>query len=157
MHFGDAPGSSRRPSSPPTLPPEVRYYLLLDLNDTLCDSVRVPCASKNEQNVVVFREGVENFLKYCWQHFEVYFWSCCQKKMVKIMSRVEAKTRHFVPSNRLFSQEECIVSKYRDSKNSQKPFFFKDLFIFYHRVPLANDSNTLLIDDSPLKSLLNDQ
>ena len=66
MHFADAPGSSRRPSSPPTLPPEVRYYLLLDLNGTLCDRVRAPCASKIEQNVIVFREGVEDFLRYCW-------------------------------------------------------------------------------------------
>ena len=158
MHFADAPGSSRRPSSPPTLPLEVRYYLLLDLNDTLCDRVRAPCASKIEQNVVVFLEGVEDFLRYCWQHFEVYFWSCCQKKkMVKIMSKVEAETGRFVPSDRLLSHEECTVSKYRDPKNSQKPFFFKDLSIFYRRVPLANNNNTLLIDDSPLNSLLNDQ
>ena len=77
--------------------------------------------------------------------------------MVKIMSKVEAETGRFVPSDRLLSQEDCTVSKYRDPKNSQKPFFFKDLSIFYRRVPLANDSNTLLIDDSPLKSLLNDQ
>ena len=77
--------------------------------------------------------------------------------MVKIMSKVEAETGHFVPSDRLLSQEECTVSKYRDPKNPQKPFFFKDLIVFYRRVPLANDTNTLLIDDSPLKSLLNDQ
>ena len=136
----------------------MRYYLLLDLNGILCDRVRAPCASKSEQNVVVFREGVEDFLKYYWQYFEVYFWSCCQKKkMVKIMSKVEAETGRFVPSNRLLPQEECTVSKYWDPKNSQKPFFFKDLSIFYCRVPLANDSNTLFIDDSPLKSLFNDQ
>ena len=77
--------------------------------------------------------------------------------MVKIMSKVEAETGRFVPSNRLLSQEECTVSKYRDPKNPQKPFFFKDLTVFYCRVPLANDTNTLLIDDSSLKSLLNDQ
>ena len=154
MHFANALGSSRRPSSPPTLPPEVRYNLLLDLNGTLCDRVRAPYASKSEQNVVMFREGVEDFLKYCWQLFEVYFWSCFQKKkMVKIMNKVEAEMGRFVPSDRLLFQEECIVSKYRNPKNSQKPFFFKDLSIFYRRVPLANDSNTLLIDDSPLKSL----
>ena len=73
MRFVDAPWSSRRPLSPRTLAPEVRYYLLLDLNGTLCDRVRAPCASKIEQNVIVFCEGVEDFLKYCSQHFEVYF------------------------------------------------------------------------------------
>ena len=63
----------------------------------------------------------------------------------------------FIPSNRLLSQEECTVSKYRDPKNPRKPYFFKDLTVFYRRVPLANVTNTLLIDDSPLKSVLNDQ
>ena len=75
----------------------------MDLSDTLCDRVRAPCASKIEQNVIVFRKGVEDFLKYCSQHFEVYFWSCCHKKMVKIMSKVEAETGRFVPSDRLLS------------------------------------------------------
>ena len=74
--------------------------------------------------------------------------------MVKIMSKVEAETGRFVPSDRLLSQEECTISKYRDPQNPQKPFFFKDLTVFYRRVPLANDTNTLLIDDSLLKSLL---
>ena len=156
MHFADASRSSRRPPSPRTLALEVRYYLLLDLNGTLCDRVRPLWASKIKQNVTVFREGIKDFLKYYSQQLWVYFWSCCQKKkMVKIISK--AKTGCFVPSNRLLSQEECIVSKYRDPKNPQKPYFFKDLTIFYCRVSLANDSNTLLIDDSPLKSLLNDQ
>ena len=77
--------------------------------------------------------------------------------MVKTMSKVEAERGRFVPSNRLLFQEECIVSKYRDLKNSQKPFLFKDLSIFYRRVPLDNGSNTMLIDGSPLKFLLNDQ
>ena len=71
------------------------------------------------------------------------------------MSKLEAETSRFVPFGRLLSQEECNVSKYRDPKNPRKPYFFKDLTIFYHRVPLANDNNILLIDDSPLKCLLN--
>ena len=72
------------------------------------------------------------------------------------MSKVEAETGCLVPSNMLLSQEECIVSKYRDSKSPQKPYFIKVLTIFYCRVPLANNYNTLLIDDSHLMSLLND-
>ena len=79
------------------------------------------------------------------------------KKMVKIMSKLEDETSCFVPFDRLISQEECTISKYRDPKSPRKPYFFKDLTIFYHRVPLANDNNTLLIDNSPLKCLLNDQ
>ena len=38
--------------------------------------------------------------------------------MVKIMSKVEAETGRFVLSDRLLSQEEYTVSKYRDLKNS---------------------------------------
>ena len=73
MHIVDASGSSRRPPSPRILAPEVRYYLL-DLNGILCDRVRAPCASKIEKNVIImFCEKVEDFLKYCSQHFEVYF------------------------------------------------------------------------------------
>ena len=152
MHIADAPRSSRRPPSPRTLALEVRHYLLLDLNGTFCNRVRALCASKFEQNVIVFCKGVEDFLKYCLQHFEFYFWSSCQKKkMVKMMSKLEAETGYIAPSNRLLSQEECTVSKYRDSKNPRKPYFFKNLINFYRRVPLANHSNTLLIDDCPPK------
>ena len=42
-------------------------------------------------------------------------------------------------------------------KTHRNHTFFKDLTVFYRRVPLANNTNTLLIDESPLKSLLNDQ
>ena len=133
MYIADARGSSRRPPSPRTLAPKMRYYLLLDLNGTLCDIVRAPCASKIKQIVIVFREGVEDFQKYCSQHFEVYFWSSCQKKkMLKIMSKLEAETGHVILSNRLLSQDKYTVSKYRDSKNHKDFIFLRTLqFLSY--------------------------
>ena len=72
LHLADASGPSRRPLSPHALSPEVRYYLLLDLNGTICEVVSITSTSRIERKIVVYGDGVDDFLNYCWEHFEVF-------------------------------------------------------------------------------------
>lgn len=53
-------------------------------------------------------------------------------------------------------QEHCEASAYKDLRKPSGPFWFKDLNIVFKHVQRANTENTVLVDDSPMKNLLND-
>jgi hypothetical protein len=100
---------------------------------------------------------LRSFLNFCFAQFEVVFWSACgKKKLARYKNGLQDITRVIMRSDRIFGQEMCVVSKYRDPSNPDKPIFLKPLAMLFKNCPEANESNTLLIDDSPDKSCMND-
>ena len=137
----------------PTLSPGTwpTFFLVLDMNGLLCDS------DSGGAGDIRWRNNLRSFLNFCFAQFEVVFWSACgKKKLARYKNGLQDITRVIRRSDRIFGQEMCVVSKYRDPSNPDKPIFLKPLAMLFKNCPEANESNTLLIDDSPDKSCMND-
>jgi len=134
------------PSSPP-----LTIFLVFDVNGLLCDS------DSGASGKIRWRENLNGFLRYCFAQFEVVFWSACGgKKLERYKKELQELTKVILRSDRLFGQDLCECSQHRDPLNPEKPIFLKPLSKFFAQCPDANASNTVLIDDSPDKSCMND-
>ncbi|CAI0387027.1 unnamed protein product [Linum tenue] len=113
-----------------------KKLLILDLNGLLVDVVTCPPKDRTPDKRVGFRSFFVrpyylDFLNFCFRKFEVAVWS----------SRTKFKT----------------------VENKHKPLVFKELTKVWNKedpqLPWErgyfNESNTLLVDDSPYKALLN--
>jgi len=93
--------------------------------------------------------------------FEIIFWSCVREdNLPPRIAYIREKVPGLPEDCLQFGQSLCRVSAYRDPTAPSKPFFFKPLARLFERSPElrergANEGNTLLIDDSPYKNLLN--
>ncbi|KAK2981520.1 hypothetical protein RJ640_030982 [Escallonia rubra] len=113
-------------------------------------------------NFLVFkRPFCDDFLKFCFERFEVGLWSSAREHNVDgALSTLIGELR----SKLLFvwDQEECTDSGFKSLEKRDKPIFLKELKYVWEakhsrswRYGQYSSSNTLMIDDEPYKALLN--
>ncbi|XP_057506494.1 uncharacterized protein LOC130789677 [Actinidia eriantha] len=105
-------------------------------------------------NFLVFnRPFCDEFLKFCFERFEVGIWSSARER--NIDGVLNSLTRG-LKDKLLFvwDQEECTDSGFKSLEKKEKPIFFKELRKLWEDGKFSS-SNTLLIDDEPYKALLN--
>ncbi|KAK0583810.1 hypothetical protein LWI29_003383 [Acer saccharum] len=144
-----------------------KKLLILDLNGLLADIVSRPPkdrkADKKIANCGVFlRPFCLDFLWFCFERFEVAVWSSRKEKNVgKMVDFLMGYLKHKL----LFCWDlsHCTATTYRTLENKHKVLVFKELRTIWEKDDPNvswkkgdyNESNTLLVDDSPYKGLLN--
>lgn len=144
-----------------------RKLLILDLNGLLADIVYPPpkeCkADTNISRRAIFKRPFCNdFLKFCFERFDVAIWSSRTKKIIDgvvdyLLGDMQCKL--------LFCWDisHCTGTGFRTLENKHKEVVFKELRKLWEKQDINlpwekgyyNESNTLLLDDSPYKALLN--
>ncbi|KAB2011288.1 hypothetical protein ES319_D09G009100v1 [Gossypium barbadense] len=144
-----------------------KKLLVLDLNGLLADIVYNPSIDCTPDALVagraVFkRPYCDDFLKFCCERFEVGIWSSRNRKNVErfidfLMGDMKQKLLF------CWDSSYCTTTQFNTLGHKYKPLVFKDLRKLWEKhdpgLPWEkgyyNESNTLLIDDSPYKALLN--
>ncbi|XP_016668159.2 ubiquitin-like domain-containing CTD phosphatase 1 [Gossypium hirsutum] len=144
-----------------------KKLLVLDLNGLLADIVYNPPIDYTPDALVagraIFkRPYCDEFLKFCCERFEVGIWSSRNRKNVErfidfLMGDMKQKLLF------CWDSSYCTTTQFNTLGHKYKPLVFKDLRKLWEKhdpdLPWEkgyyNESNTLLIDDSPYKALLN--
>ncbi|KAK2989339.1 hypothetical protein RJ640_015050, partial [Escallonia rubra] len=144
-----------------------KKLLVLDVNGLLADIVSgIPNGYKAHAiigNKAVFkRPFCDEFLQFCFERFSVGVWSSRTRRNVQmVVDFLMGLSRH----NLLFcwDQSRCTKTDYNTIENRDKPIVLKELKKLWEKhdsqLPWQRGeydaSNTLLLDDSPYKALLN--
>ncbi|KAK8533861.1 hypothetical protein V6N13_028451 [Hibiscus sabdariffa] len=144
-----------------------KKLLVLDLNGLLADIVYAPPNNYSPDayisgRAIFKRPYCDDFLKFCCERFEVGIWSSRHRKNVErfidyLMGDMKRKLLF------CWDSSYCTATQFNTPGHKHKPLVFKDLRKLWgkHDPDLPwekgyyNESNTLLIDDSPYKALLN--
>jgi hypothetical protein len=168
--YAMVPETQRQPSSNTALPtqqPQVvplsQYFLVMDVNGVLLATYFGQIGKeKAPSHHTRVREKLRDFLVLCVSNFIVVFWSSM---------KVENLKRHFATLflHALELGKDCLrfaqnwydVSTYIDPDNEGRPFFLNRMArLLGDSMGLAGwgttAENTLLMDDSPYKNVLND-
>ncbi|PON73642.1 FCP1 domain containing protein [Trema orientale] len=144
-----------------------KKLLVLDINGLLADIVSPPpkehkADTKISRRAIFCRPSCRDFLRFCFERFEVGVWS---SRSEKIASRVIDYLMGDMKRNLLFSWDlsRCTATGFRTLENRHKTLVFKELRRLWEKhdpnLPWEkgeyNETNTLLLDDSPYKALLN--
>lgn len=145
-----------------------RKLLVLDVNGILVDIVtgynpRYKPDTRISAKAVFKRPFCDEFLHFCFERFDVGIWSSrTQKNLKKVVDFLMRDTK-----NRLlfcWDQSHCTATGYKTLENKEKPLVLKELRYLWwdnkgERLPwdkgFYNETNTLLLDDSPYKALRN--
>ncbi|ESQ47385.1 hypothetical protein EUTSA_v10027825mg [Eutrema salsugineum] len=143
-----------------------RKLIVLDLNGILADVVYGSNVQRAPDSHVAGRSVFERpflgpFLDFCFERFEVGIWSSRRtglESLIYNILKTYSKKVYFC-----FDQGMCTTTRFKTLENSSKPLFLKDLRRVWERVGTCvscgkvkyDESNTLLIDDSPYKALCN--
>ncbi|KAM0982807.1 hypothetical protein ACFX2A_015966 [Malus domestica] len=147
-----------------------KKLLILDVNGLLADIVQlVPQQIKlYKPDTMISRKSVfkrpfyDSFLLFCFDYFNVAIWSSRNKKnvdeVVDYLLGISKKKLLFC-----WNQSHCTKTKFKTLDNEKKPLVLKELRKLWEKhdpdLPLArgeyNETNTLLVDDSPYKALCN--
>ncbi|XP_051115016.1 uncharacterized protein LOC127240391 isoform X2 [Andrographis paniculata] len=135
------PSGNHSPNIP--VPSARRKLLVLDVNGLLADVVKPPLKDcRGDRRIsgraICRRPFCDDFLKFCFRNFEVGIWSS-------------------------ISRSHCTQTGFKTLENRHKPLVCKDLRkVWENKDPNSpwkkgayDESNTLLVDDSPYKALLN--
>jgi hypothetical protein len=168
--YAIVPDPQRKPSSSTPLParlPQVaplsQYFLLMDINGVLLATYfgAIGKEKVNSMHTRV-RNKLREFLLHCTSNFNVVFWTSMNTDNLE---------RHFATffshAPKLgqdcsrFAQNWCDVSTYTVPNNKDRPFFLKRIArLLGDSMGLggqgATAENTLLVDDTPYKNVLND-
>ncbi|XP_057739779.1 uncharacterized protein LOC130956829 [Arachis stenosperma] len=147
--------------------------LILDMNGLLADFVKkVPQGSKSPDfkiyggrkgSIKVFkRPFCDEFIQFCLDRFHVGVWSSRKKKNLgRAVNQIFGESA----SKLLFQwdRSHCTKTGSCTLEDKFKPIVFKELRKLWEKVDASlpwkkgefNESNTLLLDDSPYKALLN--
>lgn len=145
-----------------------RKLLVLDVNGILVDIV--PCHRRSKKRAVPMVSGkavykrpcCEDFLDFCFEHFNVGIWSSRKRKNVdKVVDLLLGEKK-----NRLlfcWDASYCTDTGKKTLENKGKPLVLKELEKLWqkHRPDVPwdkgyyNETNTVLLDDSPYKALFN--
>ncbi|KAG7546068.1 FCP1 homology domain [Arabidopsis suecica] len=143
-----------------------RKLLVFDLNGILADIVQgftgpfVP-DGKVSYRSVFRRPFVSSFLDFCFERFHVAIWSSRRvglDYMVSIIMKNYSRNLLFC-----FDQNKCTTTKFKTQEKNDKPLFLKDLRTVWDQFGTCtscgkrkyDETNTLLVDDSPDKALCN--
>ncbi|KAL1223466.1 hypothetical protein V5N11_003524 [Cardamine amara subsp. amara] len=143
-----------------------KKLLVLDLNGLLADIVTPYADCKADINIgrraIFKRPYYEDFLKFCFDNFEVGIWSSRMKNNVE---RITEFLLGDMKSKLLFcwDMSYCVKTTQGSLENQYKKVVFKDLNRLWEKhdpkLPWNlgdyNETNTILLDDSPYKALLN--
>ncbi|GAB2223845.1 hypothetical protein Droror1_Dr00004588 [Drosera rotundifolia] len=144
-----------------------KKLLILDINGLLVDIV--PTVSEEftpdttiSGKAVFKRPHCDDFLQFCFEKFEVGIWSSRTRKNVELV------IDFLLGANKekllfCWDQSRCTDTGYNTIHNQDKPLFLKELRKLWTKqgrdLPWKrgdyNESNTLLLDDSPYKGLRN--
>ncbi|KAK4360710.1 hypothetical protein RND71_019662 [Anisodus tanguticus] len=144
-----------------------RKLLILDVNGLLADVVNPPPKDCNPdacfwRRAIFKRPYCNDFLKFCFERFDVGIWSSRSKKIiVKVVDCLLGNLKHKL----LFcwDMSHSTQTMFKTLENKHKPLVCKELSKVWDRydpnLPWErgdyDESNTLLLDDSPYKALLN--
>ncbi|XP_008805156.2 uncharacterized protein LOC103718221 isoform X1 [Phoenix dactylifera] len=144
-----------------------KKLLVLDLNGLLADVNsdyrNIRKAHKRVGGKAVFkRPFCDDFLKFCFEKFDIGVWSSRKKYNVDaLVDFLVGNLKH----NLLFSWDEskCTHTGFKTIENKHKPLVLKELKKLWDKeeqdLPWDkgrySPSNTLLVDDSPYKALCN--
>ncbi|KAM6572983.1 hypothetical protein CsatA_017063 [Cannabis sativa] len=144
-----------------------KKLLVLDINGLLADIVTPPPkeykADTNIKRRAIFsRPSCRDFLNFCFERFEVGVWSSRSDKIAsKVIDYLMGDMKHKL----LFCWDlsRCTATEFRTLENRHKTLVFKELRRIWEKhdpdLPWEkgeyNETNTLLLDDSPYKALLN--
>ncbi|KAG9130082.1 hypothetical protein Leryth_012830 [Lithospermum erythrorhizon] len=144
-----------------------RILLVLDVNGLLADIVMpAPKDRKSDINMwgraIFKRPYCDDFLNFCFDTFDVGIWSSRTKKIIdKVVDYLLGERKQKL----LFcwDMSHTTASNFRTLENKYKPLVCKGLRNLWEKRDPAlpwekgdyTESNTLLIDDSPYKALLN--
>uniref|UniRef100_A0A7N1A405 Mitochondrial import inner membrane translocase subunit TIM50 n=1 Tax=Kalanchoe fedtschenkoi TaxID=63787 RepID=A0A7N1A405_KALFE len=144
-----------------------KKLLVLDINGLLADIVSpIPRDYRSDANIArraIFKRPFCNeFLMFCFDTFEVGIWSSRTQKNVE---RVIDFLLGDLKDQLLFCWDvtQCTPTGFSSLENKYKTLMFKEIRKLWepqdHGLPWEdghfNESNTLLVDDSPYKALLN--
>lgn len=145
-----------------------KKLLVLDLNGLLADvvgdkTVTIKADGHVAGKKIFKRPFCEDFLQFCFNRFTVGVWSSRRKENVDkvlqvLMPEMDRSMLAFV-----WNQSHCTRTGFQTLENIDKPLFLKELSKlwknenrkFSSKVGDYDKSNTLLLDDSPYKALLN--
>ncbi|CAH9118755.1 unnamed protein product [Cuscuta epithymum] len=144
-----------------------RKLLILDLNGLLADIIMPPPKDIKPdtsflRRAVFKRPFCDDFLKFCFERFDVAIWSSRTKRIIdRVVDYLLGDLKHKL----LFcwDMSHATPTKFKTLENNDKPLVCKDLRKIwdppYPGLPWKkgdyDESNTLLLDDSPYKALLN--
>lgn len=156
---GDGPRCSCKGQS-------TRKLVVFDLNGILADIARGNTGECVPDGKISFRSVfkrpfVATFLDFCFEKFDVGIWSSRRiglDYMTDIVMGNHAENLLFS-----FDQSICITTNFKTLENTTKPLFLKDLRTVWNRFGTClscgkrkyDETNTLLVDDSPDKALCN--
>ncbi|PNX72696.1 NLI interacting factor-like phosphatase [Trifolium pratense] len=147
-----------------------KKLLILDINGVLADIVydpepdsRVPVKPDFSRvpdkiignNQVFMRNHCREFLEFCFEKFVVAIWSSREnnvKDLVRLLCGDMREKLLFI-----WDRSKCTESELPTPYQPNKKIVFKDLKKVWddHQFKNFNAKNTLLVDDSPYKALLN--
>ena len=148
--------------------PEValnKYFLVFNLNGTLIHFLpgRIQPGSKEmKKSQRRARPGLREFLNFCLDcEFEIIFWSCVKEdNLIPRIKYIQDRVPRLPEDCLTFGQNLCRESNYRDPAFPNRPVLLKPLSLLLKRSTKlqalgATVENTLLIDDTPYKNVLN--
>ncbi|KAF9626436.1 hypothetical protein IFM89_033255 [Coptis chinensis] len=122
----------------------------------------VPKADRRINNRSVFmRPFCKDFLKFCFEKFDVGIWSSkMSKNMVGVVDFLlgDLKNQLRFSWDQSYSTDTGLTLSQIGlvtHKSNEKPLFLMELKKIWNKYADYNESNTLLVDDTPYKSLLN--
>lgn len=140
-----------------------KRLIVLDLNGLLIFRVFHREKDKFKENLntsekvnefyVWKRPHVEAFLDWIFDHFSVGIWSSAMHKNVDALIEWTMGTERRKRLVFEWDQSRCLKEDHPIHKH--KPLFLKPLSLVWESFPEWNESNTLLVDDSPLKAKRN--
>lgn len=144
-----------------------RKLLVLDVNGILTDIVN-HVSEEYTPDTIISRKAVfkrpfcDDFLQFCFKKFHVGVWSSRTMRNVKsaidfLMGDLQGKLLF------CWDQSQCTDTGFYTLENREKPMLLKELKRLWEKdepgLPWErgdyNESNTLLLDDSPYKALRN--
>jgi hypothetical protein len=108
------------------------------------------------------RDGLRDFLLHCTSNFNVVFWTSMNiDNLERHFATLLSHAPELSQDCPRFAQNWCDVSIYTDPSNKDRPFFLKRISrLLGDSLGLgsrgATLENTLLVDDTPYKNVLND-
>ncbi|MBP04674.1 MAG: hypothetical protein CMA72_07830 [Euryarchaeota archaeon] len=133
----------------------MKRLIIFDLNGIFL--VRRRDATSQKPDFVVgnfkcfVRPGIRKFLKWVHHNYDVAVWSSTMPhNTIPIVRHIWGKKMKDLKF--IYSQRQCTKVGTMDSG---KPIFLKELKYVWEMFPWYNETNTLLIDDSPHKVVNN--
>ncbi|ESQ30726.1 hypothetical protein EUTSA_v10012375mg [Eutrema salsugineum] len=138
-----------------------KKLLVLDLNGLLANIIDFKEASDQGlkgttlkcRKIMIRRPFCKDFLRFCFEKFEVGIWSSRKK------ANVEDICTHLLEDFKgkllfCWDMDKCTKTEASCLDNKNKKVVFKDLSLIWKKGDYSK-SNTVLLDDSPYKALLN--